>query len=83
MNGRTQAYLDLAAMPPVGALLLDAHPALVFRGDGSAALWANAAGVAFLGEPDLAALGEAAHPGDGGLAPARSAEDDEGALRRP
>ena len=56
MNGRTQAYLDLAAMPPVGALLLDAHPALVFRGDGSAALWANAAGVAFLGEPDLAAL---------------------------
>ena len=56
MNGRTQAYLDLAAMPQVGALLLDARPALVFRGDGSAVLWANASGVAFLGEPDLAAL---------------------------
>ena len=56
MNGRTQAYLDLAAMPQVGALLLDARPAMIFRGDGSAVLWSNAAGVAFLGEPDLATL---------------------------
>jgi PAS domain S-box-containing protein len=56
MNGRTHAYLDLAALPPVGALLLESRPAMVFRGDGSAILWANAAALAFFGEPDLGAL---------------------------
>ena len=56
MNGRTNAYLDLAALPPVGAVMLDPRPAFVFRGDGSAMLWANAAGVAFFGDSDLSAL---------------------------
>jgi len=56
MNGRTNAYLDLAAMPPVGPLVFDPRPAMVFRGDGSAILWANAAALAFFGEPDLGTL---------------------------
>jgi hypothetical protein len=56
MNGKTHAYLDLAALPPVGALLFDPRPAMIFRGDGSAILWANAAALAVFGEPDLGAL---------------------------
>ncbi|MCP4379904.1 MAG: hypothetical protein GY798_00500, partial [Hyphomicrobiales bacterium] len=56
MNGRTFAYLDFAALPAVGALLLDPRPAFVFRGDGSGVLWANAAGVAFLGAASMGAL---------------------------
>lgn len=56
MNGWTHAYLDLAALPQVGRLLLDARPAMVFRGDGSAILWANAAVLAWFGEPDMGAL---------------------------
>ena len=56
MNGKTYAYLDLAALPTVGAVLLDPRPAFVFRGDGSGVLWANAAGVAFFGEPAMGAL---------------------------
>jgi len=56
MNGRTNAWLDLAALPPVAPYLFDARPAMVFRGDGSAILWANAAALAFLGAPDLGAL---------------------------
>src|ERR1700754_2237310 len=47
MNGKTYAYLDLAALPAVGAVLLDPRPAWVFRGDGTGILWANAAGAAF------------------------------------
>src|SRR5438046_651048 len=49
MNGKTYPYLELAALPPVGATLLDARPAFVFHGDGSGILWANAAGAAFFG----------------------------------
>lgn len=49
MNGKTFAYLDLAALPAVGAHLLGRKPAWVFRGDGTAILWANAAGVRFFG----------------------------------
>jgi len=56
MNGKTYAYLDLAALPAVGAVLLGPRPAFVFRGDGSGVLWANAAGVAFFGEPAMGAL---------------------------
>jgi PAS domain S-box-containing protein len=56
MNGKTYAYLDLAALPAVGAALLDPRPAFVFRGDGSGVLWANAAGVAYFGEPAMGAL---------------------------
>ncbi len=50
MNGKTYPYLDLVALAPVGAALLDAGPAFVFSGEGSRILWANAAGVAFFGE---------------------------------
>ncbi|SDB35156.1 sensor histidine kinase [Bauldia litoralis] len=56
MNGKTHAYLDLAADPAVGAVLLDPRPAFVFRGDGTGILWANAAGVAFFGEAGMGAL---------------------------
>ncbi|MCB1487688.1 MAG: PAS domain-containing protein [Bauldia sp.] len=56
MNGKTHAYLDLSAQPPVGAVLLDPRPAFVFRGDGSGILWANAAGAAFFGEDAMGAL---------------------------
>ena len=56
LNGRTRSYLDLSALPAVGAMLLDPRPAFVFRGDGSALLWANAAAVAFFGAPDMATL---------------------------
>ena len=55
MNGKTYAYLDLAARPAVGAVLLDPRPALVFRSDGSAVLFANAAGMALLGEVAMGA----------------------------
>jgi len=56
MNRRTHAYLDLTALPAVGAALLDPRPAWVFRGDGTAILWANAAGVGFFGEESMGAL---------------------------
>jgi len=56
MNGRTRSYLDLSALPAVGAVLLDPRPAFVFRGDGSALLWANAAAVAFFDAPDMVSL---------------------------
>ena len=56
MNGPTETFLDLSAVPAVGALLLDPRPAFVFRSDGSAVLWANASGASFLGTPDLATL---------------------------
>ena len=50
MNGKTYPYLDLVALAPVGAALLESAPAFVFSGDGARILWANAAGVAFFGE---------------------------------
>ncbi|WP_421726274.1 ATP-binding protein [Bauldia sp.] len=56
MNGKTLAYLDLAALPPVGAVLLEPRPAFVFRGDGSEILWANAAAVAAFGAADMTGL---------------------------
>ena len=56
MNGKTYAYLDIAVQPAVGAVLLDPRPAFTFRGDGSGVLWANAAGVGFLGEAGMSAL---------------------------
>jgi PAS domain S-box-containing protein len=56
MDGRTYPYLELAALPAVGALLLDARPAFVFSADGREIRFANAAGVAFLDEPDMAAV---------------------------
>src|SRR5262245_56098699 len=68
MNGRIQAYLDLTALPPVGAALLDPRPAFVFRGDGSALLWANAAGVDHFGARDLATLLDHAFTRSGALA---------------
>jgi PAS domain S-box-containing protein len=56
MNGKTFPYLDLAALPAVGGALLDPRPAFVFRGDGGALLWANAAGAEFFGETSIGAL---------------------------
>jgi PAS domain S-box-containing protein len=56
MNGKTYAYLDLAALPQVGGALLDPRPAFAFRGDGSGFLWANAAGMVFFGETTMGAL---------------------------
>ena len=56
MNGKTYPYLDLVALAPVGATLLDPRPALVFRGDGARILWANAAGVTLFDERQMAAL---------------------------
>ncbi len=56
MNGRTYPYLDLTALAPVGATLLDPRPALVFSGDGTRILWANAAGVVLFDEHHLADL---------------------------
>lgn len=56
MNGHDLAYLDLSALPAVGAALLSARPSFVFAADGRSLLWANAAGIAFFGAPDLARL---------------------------
>ncbi len=56
MNGKTYAFLDLAALPAVGTALLDPRPAWVFRGDGAGILWANAAGAAFFGNETMGAL---------------------------
>ncbi|WP_051231420.1 ATP-binding protein [Kaistia adipata] len=56
MNGHDLAYLDLSALPAVGAALLSARPGFVFAADGRSLLWANAAGIAFFGAPDLARL---------------------------
>ena len=56
MNGKTYPYLDLVALAPVGAALLDPRPALVFGGDGTRILWANAAGVALFDERHMAGL---------------------------
>ena len=56
MNGKTHAYLDLAALPAVGKVLLDGRPAFVFRADGTRILWANAAGAAFFGETSMGTL---------------------------
>jgi len=66
MDGRTYPYLELAALPAVGALLLDARPVFVFSADGRDVLFANAAGVAFLEEPGMAAvLARRLTPGSG------------------
>lgn len=56
MNRVTHAYLELTALPEVGAALLDPRPAWVFRGDGTAILWANAAGLAFFEEANMGAM---------------------------
>ena len=56
MNGKTYPFLDLVALAPVGATLLDPRPALVFSGDGTRILWANAAGVALFDERNMAGL---------------------------
>jgi hypothetical protein len=56
MNGKTYPYLDLVAIAPVGAALLDPRPALVFAGDGARILWANAAGVALFDARHMADL---------------------------
>lgn len=56
MNGRTYPYLELAALPAVGSLLLDPRPALVFSADGRRVLFANEAGMALADEARMAAL---------------------------
>ena len=56
MNGKTYPYLDLVALAPVGAALLDSRPALVFSGDGTRMLWANASGVVLFGERHMSGL---------------------------
>ncbi|MHA1554168.1 MAG: hypothetical protein ACTSU0_07135, partial [Alphaproteobacteria bacterium] len=47
MNGLTNAYLQLSALPPVGLHLLDPRPAFVTTADGRHIMWANAAAVGF------------------------------------
>ena len=49
MKRKGHSYLDLTALPAIGALLLTPRPAWLWRVDGSAVLWANAAGARFLG----------------------------------
>ncbi|WP_307258116.1 ATP-binding protein [Kaistia dalseonensis] len=56
MSGRNHAYLDLAALPPVGAALLSERPTLLWAADGRRLLWANAAGMRFFGAADMATL---------------------------
>ena len=53
MDGTTDTYLELAALPAVGATLLDGGAALVFAADGSRVLYANAAACDFLGVADV------------------------------
>ncbi|MBN8996809.1 MAG: PAS domain S-box protein [Rhizobiales bacterium] len=54
MDGRTYPFLELAALPAVGALILDTRAVFVFSADGRHILFANAAGAAFLEEPRMA-----------------------------
>ena len=56
MHGRDYAYLDLAALPALGAALLAARPTLLFSADGRRILYANAAGAAFFGERRMESL---------------------------
>jgi hypothetical protein len=49
MKRKGHSYLDLTALPSIGALLLAPRPAWLWRADGTAVLWANAAGARFLG----------------------------------
>ena len=46
MDGKTYAYLELAALPQIGVTLLDPRAAFVFSADGGRLLFANAAAVA-------------------------------------
>ena len=55
MDGKTYAYLELAALPQVGATLLEPRAAFVFSGDGTRLLFANAAAVALF---DAAGVGD-------------------------
>ncbi len=48
MKRKGHSYLDLTALPEIGALLLTPRPAWLWRADGNAVLWANAAGARFL-----------------------------------
>lgn len=56
MSGRNLAYLDLSALPAVGAAMLSARPSFVWAADGRRVLWANAAGAAFFGAADIETL---------------------------
>jgi len=56
MNVRTELYLQLAAIPAVGATLLDPRPAFVLAGDGAGILFVNAAGTGFLGAANIDAV---------------------------
>ncbi len=49
MKRKGHSYLDLTALPAIGALLLAPRPAWLWRADGGVVLWANAAGARFLG----------------------------------
>ncbi len=55
-GGRDYAYLDLAALPAVGSAVLAPLPTVLFAGDGSRILFANAAGTLFFGEKDIEGL---------------------------
>ena len=55
MDGNDIGFLDLAAIPAVGATLLDTRPAFVFHGDGRSVGFVNTAGAGFLGEATIGA----------------------------
>ena len=68
MEDNNIGLLDLAALPAVGATLLDPRPAFVFRADGRVLRFANAAAAAFLGETSIGGLLERAFADDDPLA---------------
>jgi len=56
MDGSRSSFFGLAALPAVGATLLDPRPAFVFASDGSRVLFANAAATSALDAENLADL---------------------------
>ncbi|MGD9740758.1 MAG: ATP-binding protein [Bauldia sp.] len=50
MKRPSHSFLDLTALPEVGALLLDPRAAWLWSEDGSRLLWANAAGIRTFGD---------------------------------
>src|SRR5688500_4734954 len=68
MKRKTLSFLDLTALPRLGALLLDPRPSWLWSEDGSRALWANPAGVRLLGHPTVGAMLERDFPASDPLA---------------
>ncbi|HEY5082131.1 MAG TPA: ATP-binding protein [Bauldia sp.] len=56
MDGTFYPFLDLAALPLVGAMLLEPRAAFVFSADGARLLFANAAALPVFGEANIGEL---------------------------